>query len=134
MKIDIATEADYKYIIERDKHIIESLVRRKIIEKEIFILRDSNREIGWMRFGYFWDNTPFMNMIWIDEDYRGQGNGKKVVHYWEDLMKQRGFEMVMTSTQSNEDAQHFYRKLGYRDAGCLLQEDDPLEVILLKKI
>lgn len=30
-----------------------------------------------------------MNMIWIDEEYRGTGIGKKVVHYWEELMKQK---------------------------------------------
>ncbi|MGG4096845.1 GNAT family N-acetyltransferase [Paenibacillus lautus] len=134
MEIEFARESDYTYIIERDKHIIETLVRVKIREGEIFILRESNKEIGWMRFGYFWDNTPFMNMIWIDEEYRGQGIGKKVVLFWEDLMRQRGFKVVMTSTQSNEDAQHFYRKLEYKDTGCLLQENDPLEVILTKKL
>ncbi|WP_339293181.1 GNAT family N-acetyltransferase [Paenibacillus sp. FSL W8-0187] len=134
MEIEFARESDYTYIIERDKHISETLVRVKIREGEIFILRESNKEIGWMRFGYFWDNTPFMNMIWIDEEYRGQGIGKKVVLFWEDLMRQRGFKVVMTSTQSNEDAQHFYRKLEYKDTGCLLQENDPLEVILTKKL
>lgn len=134
MQIEFAKESDYKYIIERDKHIHETLVRAKIREGEIFILRDSTKEIGWMRFGYFWDNTPFMNMIWIDKQYQRQGIGKKVVLFWENLMRQRGFKEVMTSTQSNEDAQHFYRKLEYKDIGCLLQENEALEVILLKKL
>ena len=134
MKIELATEKDYKYIVERDKHIPETLVRTKIKEKEIFILKDSEKEIGWMRYGYFWDNIPFMNMISIDEEYRGQGIGKEIVLYWEEIMRQRGFKLVMTSTQSNEEAQHFYRKIGYRDAGCLLLETQPLEVILTKNL
>ncbi|MEC0092327.1 GNAT family N-acetyltransferase [Paenibacillus macquariensis] len=134
MKIDFATDTDYLYILDRDKHIVETLIRSKINEKEILILRDEGQEIGWMRYGYFWDNTPFMNMIWIDEEYRGQGMGEEVVTYWEKLMSERGFKTVMTSTQSNEGAQHFYRKLGYRDVGCLLQENEPLEVILSKQI
>lgn len=134
MRIDIAIESDYDYLIERDKHIAKDLVRTKIREKEIYILRKSKEEIGWMRFNYFWDNTPFMNMIWIDEDYRGMGFGKQVVLYWEELMRQKGFRVVMTSTQSNEGSQHFYRKLGYKDVGCLLQENDPLEVILSKEL
>jgi len=134
MKIEYATQEDYQFIIERDKHINESLVRSKIREHEIFILRDQNHKIGWMRYCYFWDNIPFMNMIWIDEDYRGRGFGKEVVLHWEELMRQRGFNIVMTSTLSNEDAQHFYRKLGYRDSGCLLLENEPLEVILTKKL
>jgi len=134
MKIELATEKDYKYIVERDRHIPETLVRTKIKANEIFIIKDSEKEIGWMRYGYFWDNIPFMNMIWIDEEYRGQGVGKKIVLHWEEIMRQRGFELIMTSTQSNEEAQHFYRKIGYRDAGCLLLETQPLEVILTKNL
>lgn len=134
MKIDIATDSDYKFIINRDRHIAKDLVKAKIKEKEIYILRESHQEIGWMRFNYFWDNTPFMNMIWIDDEYRGMGYGTKVVHHWEELMRKKGFRVVMTSTQSNEDAQHFYRKLGYKDVGCLLKEDEALEVILSKKL
>lgn len=87
-----------------------------------------------MRHGYFWDNTPFMNMIWIDEPYRNKGLGKKAVLFWEDEMKQQGFKLVMTSTLANEGAQHFYRKLGYRDSGCLILEDEPLEILLTKTL
>jgi ribosomal protein S18 acetylase RimI-like enzyme len=135
MKIAFATTSDFGYIKERDHHILQSLILQKIKGNEIFILRDENENnIGWMRYGYFWDNTPFMNMIWVDEQYRGQGLGKQVVLYWEEEMKHMGFKLVMTSTLADEEAQHFYRKLGYRDSGCLLLENEPLEIILTKKI
>jgi ribosomal protein S18 acetylase RimI-like enzyme len=134
MKIEVANEYDYKFIIDRDYHITKFLVESKIRNGEVYILREQNKEIGWMRYGYFWDNIPFMNMIWIDEEYRGKGFGKRVVVYWEELMKQKGFGQVMTSTLSNEDAQHFYRKLGYRDVGCLLLENEPLEIFMTKKL
>ncbi len=134
MNIEFATEADIDYISERDKHLARTLIPNKIMAREIYILRESNQAIGWMRFNYFWDNTPFMNLIWIDEPYRGQGLGKDVVLHWEEQMRERGFQVVMTSTQSNEEAQHFYRKLGYVDVGCLLQEKDPPEILLSKKL
>ncbi|KQX46879.1 MULTISPECIES: GNAT family N-acetyltransferase [unclassified Paenibacillus] len=135
MKIVVATDSDYGYIRERDHHILENLILPKIKKKEIYILRNQDESnIGWMRYGYFWDNTPFMNMIWVDELYRGKGVGKQVVLLWEDEMKQNGFKLVMTSTQANEEAQHFYRNLGYRDAGCLLLENEPMEIILTKKL
>lgn len=134
MQIDYAVESDYAYLRERDIHMVESLIISKIKAHEIFIIRVEDQIVGWMRFNYFWDNTPFMNMIWIDEPYRGQGIGKQVVLYWEELMKENGFQMVMTSTLSNEAAQHFYRSLGYKDSGCLLLEDEPLELILTKKL
>ncbi|MGO4273457.1 GNAT family N-acetyltransferase [Paenibacillus sp. TAF58] len=135
MKIVVATDSDYGYIRERDHHILENLILPKIEKKEIYIIRNQDESnIGWMRYGYFWDNTPFMNMIWVDERYRGKGVGKEVVLLWEDEMKQNGFKLVMTSTQANEEAQHFYRNLGYRDAGCLLLENEPMEIILTKKL
>ncbi|MCM3781884.1 GNAT family N-acetyltransferase [Neobacillus mesonae] len=135
MIIDYANDSDYEYIRARDHHIPESLILTKIKENEIYILRNRDgSHIGWMRYGYFWDNIPFMNMIWVDEPFRGKGLGNKVVLFWEEQMKQKGFKMVMTSTQADEGAQHFYRKLGYQDAGCLLLDTQPLEILLTKKL
>ncbi|MEK8127168.1 GNAT family N-acetyltransferase [Paenibacillus filicis] len=135
MRIVFATDSDYEYIRNLDHHISESLILKKIKDNEIFILRNQEeRNIGWMRYGYFWDNTPFMNMIWIDEPYRDQGTGKQVVLFWEEQMKQKGFNLMMTSTQADEGAQHFFRKLGYKDAGCLILDTQPLEILLTKKL
>lgn len=135
MRIDFATDSDYGYIRNRDLHISESLILSKIKGNEIYILRNQDESnIGWMRYGYFWDNTPFMNMIWVDEQYRDKGAGKQVVLFWEEQMKQKGFNLIMTSTQADEGAQHFYRKLGYKDAGCLIIDTQPLEILLTKNL
>lgn len=135
MNIAFANDLDYEYIKGRDHHISENLISAKIKGKEIYIIRNSDgRNIGWMRYGYFWDNIPFMNMIWIDEEFRDRGVGNKVVLFWEEQMKQKGFNMVMTSTQADEGAQHFYRKLGYQDAGCLLLDTQSLEIFLTKPL
>ncbi|WP_151733104.1 GNAT family N-acetyltransferase ['Paenibacillus yunnanensis' Narsing Rao et al. 2020] len=135
MNISFATDKDYDWIKERDRHLAERLIIPKIAGKEIYLLRDEQETvIGWMRYGYFWDNTPFMNMLWIDEPYRNHGLGKEVVLFWEKEMKQQGHTLIMTSTQADEGSQHFYRKLGYRDAGCLLLDTQPLEIILIKEL
>lgn len=54
--------------------------------------------------------------------------------YWEKQMKTKGYDLVMTSSLSNEVAQHFYRKLNYVDSGALLFPEEPLEIIFMKKI
>ena len=55
---------------------------------------------------------------------------------WEREMAALGHDMVMTSTQSDETAQHFYRKLGYRDSGGFTTDipghEQPLELIFIK--
>lgn len=135
MKIEYANDADFKYIVDNDKHVKKELIEIKIKQKEIIVVKDNDKKIiGWLRYNYFWDNTPFMNMLYLDKSYRNNGIGKTLVAFWENEMKKKGFDLVMTSTLSNEDAQHFYRKLGYKDSGSLLLEGEPLEIIFTKKI
>ncbi|WP_312107147.1 hypothetical protein [Lachnoclostridium sp.] len=46
--------------------------------------------------------------------------------------------MIMTSTQVDESSQHFYRKLGYKDCGCLVLDipgfEQPLEMFMAKAL
>lgn len=78
MNIVFASDSEYEYIKERDHHILENLIIPKIRQNEIFIIKnDDHGIIGWMRHSYFWDNTPFMNMIWIDGPFRNNGIGKR---------------------------------------------------------
>jgi GNAT superfamily N-acetyltransferase len=75
-----------------------------------------------------------MNMLFVLEAARGQGIGTKLVAVWEARMREVGCPRIMTSTQANESAQHFYRKLGYVDAGTLLLPGEPLEIVLIKDL
>ncbi len=58
--------------------------------------------------------------------------------HWEKQMKAKGHKAVMVSTQVDETAQHFYRKIGYKDCGCLVLDipelEQPMEMFLIKKI
>ena len=90
--------------------------------------------IGWLRFNLFWDNIPFMNMLYLLENYRKKGYGSQLVNFWENEMFKNKYKMVLTSTQSNEQAQFFYRKIRYVDCGSLLLPDEPLEIFLLKNL
>ena len=53
-------------------------------------------------------------------------------------MAEAGHALVLTSTQSDEEAQHFHRALGYRDCGGFLLPfpgfEQSLEVILGKTV
>lgn len=53
-------------------------------------------------------------------------------------MKRRGYGIAMVSTQVDEQAQHFYRKLGYKDCGCLVLDipgyEQPMEMFMVKAL
>ena len=125
---------DIELLNKYDKHISEEELKNSIKLKRIIVMFEGSRFIGWLRYNLFWDNTPFMNMLYFLDNERNKGYGSKIIEFWEKEMKQKGYKFVMTSTQSNEQAQFFYRKHNYTDIGALLLPKEPLEIILYKKI
>ena len=121
-----------------DKHLAEREFERKVREKRGYVLLDDNKPIGLLRYNLFWDNTPFCTMLFVDRNNQNKGYGKKLMEHWEADMKSQGYGMLLTSTQVDEEAQHFYRKLGYRDCGGFVIDvpgyEQPMELFLIKDI
>ena len=134
MNISHASAEHFPKLHQLDSHIAETELRSLIAQKRILILEDNGDLHGWLRWNLFWDNTPFMNMLFVVEPRRGEGLGRRLVLQWEEEMRQLGYESVMTSTASDEYAQHFYRKLGYETIGGFTPFGDPYELILAKKL
>lgn len=134
MTIRLATTADVAVLTEHDRHITYANLLDAINHNRIYIAEADGSFVGWLRYGLFWDSIPFMNMLYLLDDYRGMGYGRALVEYWEGAMRDSGYKTVMTSTQSDEYAQHFYWHLGYRTIGGFLLGDDPYEVILGKDV
>ena len=122
------------FLEEHDHHISKKILKRKIKENEILIIELNNTIIGWLRYSLFWDEIPFMNMLYLLKDYRGKGYGKVLVNYWENMLIAEGYKRFLTSTLANEDAQYFYRKIGYTDIGGFGLPLEPLEIMLIKEI
>lgn len=134
MIIRIATEDDLPFLEKNDRHIRLSEIRALVGQNRILLAEMDGVIVGWLRWGLFWDNTPFMNMLYFLEGYRGKGYGRQIVEHWETQMRQEGYDLVMTSSLSDEQAQHFYRKLGYVDSGSLLLPGEALEIIFTKSL
>lgn len=125
---------DFDILSYYDKHINPQELKNAIYQKRILVMQIENKFIGWLRYNLFWDNIPFINMLYLLEDYRGKGYGTVLIDFWERKMSVKNYSAVLTSTLSNEQAQFFYRKNGYIDCGSLLLPGEPLEIILLKKL
>ncbi len=110
----------------------------KVRNRQAYVCVMDGRIIGILRFNLFWDSIPFCTMLYIDDGYRRRGYGRQLMERWEQDMKAAGCGMVMTSTQVNEEAQHFYRRLGYKDAGGFIVDvpgyEQPMEMIMIKAL
>ncbi|MBD5632192.1 MAG: GNAT family N-acetyltransferase [Clostridia bacterium] len=92
--------------------------------------------VGVIEYKSFWQGMPYLSLIRIAEEYRGKGIGSEAMRLFEDKLRSDGERAVLVSTQVDECAQHFYRKLGYRECGCLILEDtpfsQPMEMFFIK--
>lgn len=138
IEIRYVTPEDKAFWYRLDGHLPEAEFESKVANKRGYVLFEDGVPVGLLRYNLFWDNTPFCTLLFVDWSCQGKGFGKALMEYWEADMKERGYGMLMTSTQADETAQHFYRKLGYRDCGGLVIDiprfAQPMELFFIKEI
>ena len=129
---------DKEFWYHLDQHLPEAEFVNKVRDKRGYVLLLDGIPIGLLRYNLFWDNTPFCTLLYIDQDYQGKGYGKRLMEFWEEDMRLQGYGMLLTSTQVDESAQHFYRKSGYKDCGGFVidipEYAQPMEMIFVKEI
>ena len=136
--IRLAQLSDWPEWRALDARLSRELFERKCAAGECYVALEGGGVAGLLRWNRFWDEVPFCTLLMVDEARRGQGLGRALIERWEADMGAAGHGMVMTSTQVGGAAQHFYRRLGYRDAGGFAVDipryAQPLELILIKKV
>jgi GNAT superfamily N-acetyltransferase len=135
LRIRHADIADLEKLNELDCHITWENMKKCITDGRVYVVTVEKTIIGWLRYGLLYDSNPFLNMLFLFEQYRGMGLGNKLMDEWETEMRRLGHNIVFTSTQEDETAQHFYRKRGYEDIGEFsLPGQDARELMLMKNI
>ena len=137
-EIRYVQSADKEFWYALDKHLPEPEFDKKVRDRQGYVILENHAPVGLLRYNLFWDNTTFSTLLFIDWPHQGKGCGRKLMEYWENDMKAQGYGMILTSTQVDENAQHFYRKLGYKDCGGLVVDipgyAQPMEMFFIKKL
>ena len=131
--IRYAQKNDLEQLRKLDQLLAPSELEQCIRDGRVLVLIRQEL-VGCLRYNLFWDNLPFMNLLFLAEDERGKGYGTQLIQFWEEEMRRQQHRSVMTSTRSDEQAQFFYRKHGYVDCGALLLHGEPLEILLSKRL
>lgn len=138
VKIRYVEMVDKPFWYQLDKHLPEVEFENKVKTKRGYVLLENDIIVGLLRYNLFWDNTPFCTMLFVDERVQGRGYGSMLMNCWEEDMKKQGYGMLLTSTQVDETAQHFYRKLGFKDCGGLIMDipryAQPMEMFFVKEL
>lgn len=122
----LAEAGDEAFWRSLESHCTAQGFQQKISGDRAFLILRWGEPAGVLEYALLWDRLPFLNSLVLLPKHRGQGGGRLAMEQWERRMKRAGYPMALVSTQADESAQHFYRKLGYRDCGCLLLNQGPL--------
>ena len=135
MEIRLAEGKDKQAVIQYDSHIPPERVDECIRKQLVYVLCDGKKIVGVLRCSLFWQSIPFLDLLYMDEAYRGKGYGRQMMAHWESQMQAMQYKYAMLSTQEDETAQFFYEKLGYRRIGAFLPpEQDADEIMYLKEL
>ncbi|MBR6537359.1 MAG: GNAT family N-acetyltransferase [Lachnospiraceae bacterium] len=138
IKIRYMALEDKSFWYSLDRHLPEDEFARKVRDERGYVLEADGNPVGLLRFNLFWDNTPFCTLLFVAWEHQKKGYGRLLMEHWEAEMKEKGYGMLLTSTQADEEAQHFYRKLGYKDCGGFVPTvpgyEQPMELFLEKAI
>lgn len=106
--------------------------KRKAIYKELLKVEKRNKVIDWELLDKCYADD-YRELQYFVMDYL-----VAMQKFLTNDMKSQGYGMILTSTQVDEEAQHFYRKLGYKDCGGFIidvpEYEQPMEMFLIKGI
>jgi len=125
---DIAVVVDFDYNLDKDEHIKlnrEEKITKAISNDECFLILVENQEVGFVIFDYRFFDQGWIELIIINEKYRGKGIGGKTFDL---ICEQCKSDKVFTSTNSsNIQMQRSLSKADFAFAGEIngLDDGDP---------
>lgn len=111
--------ADLKYIMAHNK-LREAEVRHKIQREEVFSALQRDEVVGFVQLEYLWSAVPHLTQLQIDVDHVGEGVGRALLAYLEEMMFARHATYLFSSTSIEDtDALAWHRLSGFEEAGFL---------------
>lgn len=128
MTFEKASSNDIDELRKYDRHSVD------LIDMEfVYVLKNHNEVVGVLRYSLFWQEIPFVDHLFIDEKYRGNDYGTLMMVQWEEEMANLGYTDVMLSTEEDETAKEFYKKIGYNQMGSFLPPNQKSVELMFSK-
>ena len=104
-----AIKATHDFLAEEDFIYFKEVIPKDYLPNlEVFLLIENDEPIGFSS-----ASEGNLEMLFIHNDYRGKGYGKKLFHF---MKENHGITKVDVNEQ-NQQAIGFYEKLGFRQTG-----------------
>lgn len=86
----------------QDESIDQEVVEGKIQSKELLIAEMAGKRVGYLRLEYLWSKIPYIGLVKVNQEQRGQGIGRAMLRFLEEFLRENEFRVLMSSSQVNE--------------------------------
>ena len=117
--VRIAAPGDLDFIKQNSRLPRERLLQ-KIQQDEILILRVNDEPVGHLWFGFLWSTIPFIDLIYIKQDYQKRGLSRVLLGFLEAYLEESGYDVLYSSSQMDEpEPQAWHRHVGFEECGVI---------------
>ena len=122
--VRIAASGDLDFIKQKSGLPRERLLQ-KIQRDEILILSVNDEPVGHLWFAFLWSEIPFIDLIYIKEDYQKRGLSRVLLGFLEAYLQESGFDVLYSSSQMDEpEPQAWHRHVGFEECGVISGMND----------
>jgi len=120
IEIRFAQQDDLNWCVDLDRQVGEEIIKHKIEVSEIIVVELKGKLIGYLRLEYMWSKVPYMSLILLQKEHQGHGIGRAVLEYLETYLREKGYTVVLSSSQVDEPApQAWHRAVGFEECGVI---------------
>ena len=85
----------------------------------VYVLYDEKKIVGVLRYSLFWQSIPFLDLLYIDEAYRGKGYGRQMMEHWESVMQRTKTQSISMKNWATGGSAHFCLRSRLRMKSCI---------------
>ncbi|CAN5572796.1 hypothetical protein BH24DEI1_BH24DEI1_00150 [soil metagenome] len=94
--------------------------RHKVEAQEVIALELTGRVAGLARYAVLWTTVPFLELIFIEEPYRGKGHSRRMLEFLKAHLRKEGYVALLSSSQTDEPRpQAWHVHMGFRSNGII---------------
>ncbi|SDW54350.1 GNAT family N-acetyltransferase [Paenibacillus sp. CF384] len=120
LTIRFGNRGDLEAAVGWDRHTPEHILSWKLDHKDIIMADQLDGCVGYMKLEHLWSQFPYIGLIRVKEELRGNGIGMQMLQFAQAHLKQQGAAKLYSSSQADEPApQMWHRKMGFTECGIL---------------
>jgi ribosomal protein S18 acetylase RimI-like enzyme len=101
------------------EYIDRNRILSKIQQREIIVAK-TDTLVGLLKFSYFWATRPYIDLIYITEQYRGLGFSNQLLDYLVNFLATGGYSYLFSSSEEKDTkAQSWHLHHGFKQMGIL---------------